>query len=269
MGEIQTGVEIYDTSQHRRRIERSAFPPSRRFVTGAMAVGRRVTPMHGLIEVDVTLAARAIAKSGLSFTAFVVAAVGRAAALHPDVHAYRDWFGRLVRPSFVDVTTLIEVETDRGPFPLAHLIEDAAIRDVSDISREIRAVKETPRATSEGRSLDRWAALGGRIPGLPRLFYEVMARSPRLRRMCGTVAVSSLGMLGRGSGHGIGFPTIFSLSVLVGGRTRRPVALGEEVVIADILDLTVTFDHRTVDGGTAARFVADLREILSSAEVLT
>lgn len=227
-----------------------------------------MTPMHGLIEVDVTEASQKVTDAGLSFTAFVVAAVGRAAALHPEVHAYRDWLGRLVVPSFVDVTTLIEVETDRGPFPLAHLIENADTRDVADITREIRQVKERPTGAREGRSLDRFAALGGRIPGLPRLFYAVMARSARLRRLSGTVTVSSLGMLGGGGGHAIGFPTVFSLTVLVGGRSRRPVAFGEGVSIAEILDLTLTFDHRTVDGGPAARFAADLREILSSAEAL-
>lgn len=227
-----------------------------------------MTPMHGLIEVDVTEASQKVTDAGLSFTAFVVAAVGRAAALHPEVHAYRDWLGRLVVPSFVDVTTLIEVETDRGPFPLAHLIENADTRDVADITREIRQVKERPTGAPEGRSLDRFAALGGRIPGLPRLFYAVMARSARLRRLSGTVTVSSLGMLGGGGGHAIGFPTVFSLTVLVGGRSRRPVAFGEGVSIAEILDLTLTFDHRTVDGGPAARFAADLREILSSAEAL-
>lgn len=233
-----------------------------------MAVGRRLTPIHGLIEVDVTQASRKVAEADLSFTAFVVAAVGRAAALHPEVHAYRDWLGRLVFPSFVDVTTLIEVETDRGPFPLAHLVRDADTRKVADISRDIREVKKRPKGSSEGRGLDRFAALGGRIPGLPRLFYTVLARSARLRRMSGTVTVSSLGMLGGGSGHAIGFPTVFSLTVLVGGRSKRPVAVGEDVSIADVLDLTLTFDHRTVDGGPAARFVADLRAILSNAEVL-
>lgn len=227
-----------------------------------------MTPMHGLIEVDVTEPSQKVADAGLSFTAFVVAAVGRAAALHPEVHAYRDWLGRLVIPSFVDVTTLIEVETERGPFPLAHLIQDADTRDVADITREIRQVKERPMGAPEGRSLDRFAALGGKIPGLPRLFYAVMARSARLRRLSGTVTVSSLGMLGGGGGHAIGFPTVFSLTVLVGGHSRRPVAFGEGVSIAEILDLTLTFDHRTVDGGPAARFAADLREILSNAEVL-
>lgn len=231
-------------------------------------MGRRMTPMHGLIEVNVTEATRKVAEADLSFTAFVVAAVGRAAALHPEVHAYRNWRGQLMVANFVDVTALIEVETASGPFPLAHLIRDADMRDVADIGHEIRHVKQSPATASEGRGLDRLATIGGRLPGVPRVIYEFMARSKWMRRISGTVSVSSIGMLGGGSGHAIGFPTVFSLSVLVGGRSRRPIADGDELLMADVLDLTVTFDHRVVDGGPAARFVADLREILSKPDVL-
>lgn len=224
--------------------------------------------MHALIEVDVTRAVQQLESTAVSFTAFVVATVARAAALHPEVHAYRDWLGRIVIHRYVDVTTLIEVDSNDGSFPLAHLIRDADIRTVTDISDEIRRVKRDPFETIEGRRLERFAPLAGRIPGLAWFFYQVMSRSTRMRVVSGTVAISSVGMFGRGSGHGIGVPTVLSLSVLVGGRTTRPVADGAQVAVADVLDLTVTFDHNTVDGAPAARFVADLQRLLTSAEVL-
>jgi pyruvate/2-oxoglutarate dehydrogenase complex dihydrolipoamide acyltransferase (E2) component len=227
-----------------------------------------MSPMHGLFEVDVTRAVERLAGTDVSFTAFVVATVARAAALHPEVHAYRDWLGRIVIHRYVDVTTLIEVDHDSGYFPLAYLVRDADVRDVADISREIRDVKRNPIGVAEGRLLERLAPLAGRVPGLPWLFYKVMSRSTRMRAISGTVAVSSVGMFGRGSGHGIGFPTVLSLSVLVGGRTRRPIISGDEITVGDVLDLTVTFDHNTIDGAPAARFVADLQRLLTSAEAL-
>lgn len=75
------------------------FPGSRRLVTAAVRAGRRIVPMHGLIDVDITAARRLLAERAppLSVTAFVVASLGRAAAAHPEVHAYRDWRGRLVQ----------------------------------------------------------------------------------------------------------------------------------------------------------------------------
>lgn len=227
-----------------------------------------MSPMHGLLEVDVTRAMRKLEQTDVSFTAFVVATVARAAAMHPEVHAYRDWLGRIVHHRYVDVTTLIEVEHDSGSFPLAYLIRDADVKEPADISEEIRSVKRNPLETLEGRRLNRLAPLGGRIPGLAWLFYQVMSRSTRMRAISGTVSLSSVGMFGAGPGHGIGFPTVLSLSVLVGGRTRRPIVDDEEIAVADVLDLTVTFDHNTVDGAPAARFIADLQRLLTTAEVL-
>lgn len=224
--------------------------------------------MHGLIEVDVTKASQKLAGTDVSFTAFMVATVARAAARHPEVHAYRDWLGRIVVHSYVDATTLIEVGAGGAVFPLAYLIRDADIRDVADITEEIRTVKKNPTGTVEGRRLTRLAPLGGRIPGLAWIIYQIMSRSTRMRAISGTVAISSVGMFGGGPGHGIGFPTVLSLSVLVGGRTKRPVADGDNVVVGEVLDLTVTFDHNIVDGAPAARFVADLREMLTTAEAL-
>lgn len=232
-------------------------------------MGRRITPMHGLIEIDVTEPSHALAGTDLSFTAFVVASVGRAAALHPEVHAYRDWLGRLVVCNYVDITALIEVQTDAGPFPLAHLVRDADIRSVQDITREVREVQQSRPGEASRVGLDVLSSTAGRIPGVPRLFYRLMSRSSLLRAMAGTVTVTSIGMLAGGSGHGIPFPTVFSLSILVGGRSRRPVADGDDVAIRDILDLTVTIDHRTVDGGPASRFVSDLRRMLASTDLLT
>jgi pyruvate/2-oxoglutarate dehydrogenase complex dihydrolipoamide acyltransferase (E2) component len=255
------------SSDRQRLVDRRAFPPARRWVTAAMRVGRRMSPIHGLIEVDVTRAVRTLERTDASFTAFVVATVARAAALHPEVHGYRAWLGRIVVHHYVDVSTLIEVDSEGESFPLAYLVRDADVRDVADISREIRDVKRNPLSTSEGRRLARFAPLGGRIPGFAWIVYQVMSRSTRMRAVSGTVAVSSIGMFGRVPGHGIGFPTVLSLSVLVGGRTKRPVVNGEKITVGDVLNLTVPFDHNTVDGAPAARFVADLQRLLTSAEV--
>ena len=80
--------------------------------------------MHGLLDVDITEARRLLAlhEPPLSLTAFVVASVARAAAAHSEVHAYRDWRGRLVEHSHVDVQTLIEVPTKEGSFGLVHVV---------------------------------------------------------------------------------------------------------------------------------------------------
>src|SRR3954464_9315580 len=160
-----------------RGLEVLPFPSSRRAVTAAVRAGRRIVPMHGLLDVDVTEARRLLARPEppLSMNAFVVAVVARPAAAHPEVHAYRDWRGRLVRHRHVDVQTLVEVPTDQGPFGLVHVIRDADLRDVADIGTELHSVKADMASTASGRALQRLAPVAGRVPGLFPAMYAVMS----------------------------------------------------------------------------------------------
>jgi hypothetical protein len=56
--------------------------------------------------------------------------------------------------------------------------------------------------------------------------------------------------------------------VFVGGVSTRPRVVDGQIVVRGVLDLTVTIDHNAVDGAPAARFGAELRELLESATVL-
>lgn len=246
------------------------FPPSRRLVTAAVRAGRRIMPMHGLFDVDITTARSLLAdhEPPLSLTAFIVASIGRAAAAHPQVHAYRDWRGRLVEHRYVDVQTVVEVATSQGPFGLVHVIRDADIRSVADISAEIRAVKADSSTTTSGRLLTTLGPTLERIPGLYPLMYAGMARSRRVHLATGTVQVTAVGMFADGGGFAIAPPTLASLLLVVGGVSRRPCAVGDKVQVRDVLDLTLTIDHNIVDGSPATRFAADLRRLLRNAAVL-
>jgi pyruvate/2-oxoglutarate dehydrogenase complex dihydrolipoamide acyltransferase (E2) component len=203
----------------------------------------------------------------LSLTAFVITSVGRAAARHPEVHAFRDWRGRLVRHTHVDVQTLIEVETDDGPFGLVHVVRDADLRSVEDISAELQAVKRAPTSTRSGRLLQWLAPNAARVPGLFTVMYAAMSRSKRIRQATGTVQVTAIGMFAGGAGFALAPPTLASCTIVVGGLARRPSVLDDRVVVRDVLDLTVTIDHNVVDGAPATRFGADLRRILETAAV--
>lgn len=226
--------------------------------------------MHGLLEVDVTDAKHLLDERQpvLSWTAFVIASVARAAAAHPQVHAYRNWRGQLIWHQHVDVTTIVEIATTQGPFPLAHPVRDADIRDVVDLTTELRAVKANPSANSRARSLERFASIAARIPGLIALAYALIGRSPRLRQLTGTVAVTSVGMFADGGGFAIAPLTLMPLQIVIGGMNARPRALNGQIEVRHVLDMTVSVDHNVVDGAPAARFSAELRRIIESAVVL-
>lgn len=245
-------------------------PSGRRLVVAGFRAGRHRVPMYGLMDLDVTRARSLLAAADppLSMTAFVVACVARAAAAHPEVHAYRDWRGRVVTHAFADVSTLIEVPTPQGPFAMPCTLHDADVRSVRELTAELRLARRAPAATATGRWLEgAGLALAG-VPGLVPAVYRVMSRSVAVRRRVGTVAVTAVGMFAGGSGFGLSPLTLMSCQVIVGGMSERPRIVDGRLARRDVLDLTVVLDHTLVDGAPAARFAATLRDLVETAAPL-
>jgi hypothetical protein len=169
----------------------------------------------------------------------------------------------------VDVGTMVEISTPQGPFAIPHVLRDADIREVPELTAELRRVKREPSTSSSGRWLERAAPTAIRIPGAVPAMYAVMARSVTARQRIGTVAVTAVGMFAGGGGFGITSLTLMSLEVIVGGMSQRPRIVDGQVAIRDVLDLTLVIDHNVVDGAPAARLAAEFRELLESAAVIT
>jgi pyruvate/2-oxoglutarate dehydrogenase complex dihydrolipoamide acyltransferase (E2) component len=263
------------SSLSRRGYRRVGFPPERRLVLDTLRLGHSKPMMHGFLELDVTRARQMLrahrehSGEALSFTAFVLACLGKSVSAHPEVHAMRDWCGKLILFEDVDATTIVEVEVEGRPFALAHVVRGINRRSVRDIHDELRSVK-----TSGMRSVASRVRLAARIflsvPGfLRRLIYRGLLRFPRLaKRHTGTMLVTSLGMFGGGvTGWGVSAPGIHNFSVVVGGIAVRPHpdSAGEP---REVLCVTVSANHDLVDGAPVTRFVRDLAQTLAAADFL-
>ncbi len=77
----------------------------------------------------------------------------------------------------------------------------------------------------------------------------------------GTFTVSNLGMFGVEQFVAVINPPQAAI-LAVGGIEDRPVARGGEVVVRPMMTLTLTCDHRTIDGATAADFLRTVKELL-------
>jgi pyruvate dehydrogenase E2 component (dihydrolipoamide acetyltransferase) len=90
------------------------------------------------------------------------------------------------------------------------------------------------------------------------------ARSKKLKPeefQGGTFSVSNLGMFGiKTFASIINEPQGAILSV--GAGEKRPVVKGDEIVIANVMSVTLTCDHRVVDGAVGARWLAAFKELL-------
>ncbi len=101
--------------------------------------------------------------------------------------------------------------------------------------------------------------------GMSRLRADVKARSIPPREMMGaTLTLSNFGTLfGRYANPVVVPPQVAIIGA--GGIREEPVAVDGQVVVHPILPLSLTFDHRAVTGGEAARFLRALVEELEKA----
>lgn len=125
----------------------------------------------------------------------------------------------------------VAVALDQGL--IVPVIRDANKRGVLDIARETRRLADAARA--------------GKLK--PEEFQG------------GTFSVSNLGMYGVEEFTAIINPPE-SCILAVGAIVPTPVVHEGQVVVRDIMKVTLSVDHRALDGATAARFLQELQRLL-------
>jgi pyruvate/2-oxoglutarate dehydrogenase complex dihydrolipoamide acyltransferase (E2) component len=252
---------------HEDRYQLVPFPPARRLTTDIGRLARDKPVVRGLLELDVTEPRQRIEafkrKTGeaLSFTAFLVAATGRAVEGHKAVHACRNWRGQLAVFDEVDIAAMIEVKRGDEAFPVGHIVRGANRKTVREIHDEIRSVQANPLAERNTKRLLAFA----RLPGFVRRpLLAALEKSPRfVKRVKGTVVLTSVGMFGGGGGWALALPT-HSLGVTVGGIVAKPAVVGDAIRPREFLHVTLDFDHDIIDGAPAARFAKELAALVES-----
>ena len=246
------------------------FPKARHIYMDSLYLGQRKHTVYGLIEADVTNVRQFIrqhkADTGetLSFTAFLIACVGKTVERNKYMHAYRNWRGQLVLFDEVDVTSMFEIEADGEKLPLARVIRAANKRTYREIHDEIRAV-QAERKRDKSLPYSRFLWLYPLVPAFIRHWaYRVLLKNPHwIKRTIGTVQITAVGMFGTGGGWAITRP-FYTLAIAAGGIAERLTSVDGRIETREMLRLTLSFDHDIVDGAPAARFTQRLKEMLES-----
>ncbi|MEX1043718.1 MAG: dihydrolipoamide acetyltransferase family protein [Acidimicrobiia bacterium] len=180
-----------------------------------------------LLEVRKALTRRT--GSSMSVDALVVKAVLPALAAHPDFNA------RLEGDSLVDPDSFdIGVAVDTPDGLMVVVIRDAAGRSLGELAAE-----------------------------LERLSAAAKERKATPRELSGqTFTVSNIGAVGGGYGTPI-VPLGTTAILSVGKAVERPVARDGKVAIAPMMPLSLSYDHRVIDGGAGRRFLAQIVENLT------
>ncbi|MHA2621349.1 MAG: dihydrolipoamide acetyltransferase family protein [bacterium JZ-2024 1] len=177
-------------------------------------------------------------KQGLKLTylAFITKAAALTLKDHPYLNASLDEEkGDLILKHYYNIG--IAVDTPEGL--IVPNVKNADTKSIFDIAREIQDLSDRARAN--------------------RLRLDEVEG--------GTFSITSAGAIGGLlSMPLIAYPECAILGV---HRIRkRPVVIQSQIMIRDIVNLSVTFDHRIVDGAEVARFVKDLGDRLGAPELL-
>ncbi|HEY5890806.1 MAG TPA: dihydrolipoamide acetyltransferase family protein [Acidimicrobiia bacterium] len=95
-----------------------------------------------------------------------------------------------------------------------------------------------------------------------RLGEGARARTLTMEELTGqTFTISNIGAVG--GGHGTPIVPYGTTAILSVGRAKeRPIVDNGDLVIAPVMPLSLSYDHRVIDGGTGRRFMALLMENL-------
>jgi pyruvate dehydrogenase E2 component (dihydrolipoamide acetyltransferase) len=179
-----------------------------------------------LLEIRSALSARHDMKVPLE--ALVVKAVIPALETFPEFNSTLDGEDLILHGSHH-----IGIAVDTPDGLLVAVIRDAGSRGVLELASEVRRLGEGAKA----RSLSPDELTGQ------------------------TFTVSNIGALGGGHGTPIVPPGTTAI-LSVGRAQEKAIVIDGELVIAPVMPLSLSYDHRVIDGGLGRRFMAMLRENL-------
>ena len=166
----------------------------------------------------------------ISFNDMVVKAVAKSLKKHPAVNS--SWLGDVIRTNY-DVHVGIAVDVEDGL--LVPVVRHADAKSLSDISTEVKSFAQ--RARDKQLQPQDWEG--------------------------NTFTISNLGMFGVEDFTAIINPPDACI-LAIGGIQSVPVVKDGEVVPGHVMKVTLSCDHRAVDGATGSAFLNSLKAFLEA-----
>lgn len=171
-----------------------------------------------------------MAATKVSFNDLVIKAASTALRMHPEINS--SWLGDRIRTNN-DINIGVAVAVDEGL--LVPVVRHADTKSLSQINQEVAAYAE--RAKSKKLQPD-----------------EMQGN---------TFTISNLGMFGIEEFTAIINPPDACI-LAVGGISQKPVVKNGQIVVGHRMKVTLSCDHRVVDGAKGAKFLQTFSQLLSA-----
>ncbi|MFV3073543.1 2-oxo acid dehydrogenase subunit E2 [Niveispirillum fermenti] len=223
-------------------VEIVRMSPMRKAIARQLSLSKQTIPHFYLrmsVRVDALQAMRAAAKAATgeapSVNDYVVRAVALALQRHPamNIQVHGDEIHR-----FGQADIAIAVATEKGL--VTPIVRAADTKSVARIAADVKALAERARAN--------------------RLQADEFQG--------GSFSISNLGMYGIDQFDAIINPPQGAI-LAVGAARRQPIDMNHALGFATLMQLSLSSDHRAIDGALAAQFMATLRGLLEEPAALT
>jgi len=240
-------------------------------------VGLRKHHVSAILEFDVTESRarlRDLRKNGtaVSFNAWIIKVIGNVLKAQPEAAAYLYSKKQLIIFDDINVSFLVEKAINGSRVPIPLVISKVNEKSALQISQEIEKAKNQTFDSTDivlNKKSDRYQRLYYLLPGfLRRLFWIILLNNAKAAfKTMGNVAVTSVGMMGKINGWFI-HKSVHPISFGIGSIIKKPVVVGNEIKIREILNMTILVDHDVIDGAPMVRFLDDLiKQIESGYEI--
>lgn len=244
------------------------FPRSRIATIDVFEAGRRRHHVAGLLEVDVTKTREEIRiynrgkNEKISFTAWMISVIGRTIKHHETAASFLKGKNRLMVFEDVNVSLLVEKNLSGRKVPMPLVIEKANEISIESITAQIADARKGELSEQDivlKKKSGRLEKLYYTLPGfLRRYIWKYLIKHPKLAfKKMGNVAFTSVGMMGKVNGWFIP-ASVHPVCFGIGSVMKKPVVTGDEIVIREMLNMTVLLDHDVIDGANMARFISEL-----------
>lgn len=216
--------------------------PMRKAIARSLSESKSTIPHYYLrqkVNMDALLELRAQAKAAIgvapSINDYIIRACALALIQHPDVNIQvkGDEIHHFAR---ADIS--IAVATDKGL--ITPIVKGADSLSVLEISNEVTRLAEKART--------------GKLQA-----DEFQG---------GSFSISNLGMFGIDQFDAIINPPQGAI-LAVGAGTNQPIVVGKALGFATVVELSLSCDHRAIDGAVGAQFMKTLKELLEEPRRLT
>jgi pyruvate/2-oxoglutarate dehydrogenase complex dihydrolipoamide acyltransferase (E2) component len=253
------------------------IPPSRLATFDVISIGLSRHHVAALLEFDVTdsrMKIRKLRKTGVnvSFNAWLIKEISNVLFKHKEATAFRYNKTRLIIFSDINISIMVEKSVAGSRVPIPLVLEKTNELSAQEITHKIEIAKGE-KLSSEDIVLNKKPQLYEKLyylfPGfLRRMVWRIILRNPQFAyKKMGNAIITSVGMMGKLNGWFI-HKSIHPVSFGVGSVLKKPVVVGDEIRIREILNMTILADHDVIDGAPMVRFLNDLTRAIENAEAI-